>query len=72
MVKHTSNHARKKDRQVEQYMQQTLDKAVDNVTLQTKFNPMMAHRYLQRQVNELCERFLKETLMNESFRKDFA
>ena len=72
MVKHTSNHARKKDKQVEQNMQQTIDKVVNKVELQTKFNPMMAHRYLQRQVNEVCERFLKETLMNESFRKDFA
>ena len=46
LKKHTSNATRKKDKQVEQYVQETLDKAVNKVTLETKFNPMMAHRYL--------------------------
>lgn len=37
-----------------------------------QFTPLMAHRYLQQQINDLCYAFKQEKNMSESFRDEFA
>ena len=36
------------------------------------FTPLNAHRYLQKQINDLCYSFKKEMDLNEKFRDEFA
>ena len=37
-----------------------------------QFSPMLAHRYIQKQVNDMCLAFKKEQNMNEQFREEFS
>ena len=36
------------------------------------WSPQNAHRYLQKQINEICKRIKVEQKTNESFRDDFS
>ena len=35
------------------------------IRLEMKFTPLMAHRYIQKQINDMCLAFKKEKNMNE-------
>ena len=42
------------------------------IRLEMNFTPMVAHRYLQKQINDLCYTVKKEMDMNEKFREEFS
>ena len=36
------------------------------------FTPLMAHRYMQNQINDMSKTILAEKKLNEAFREDFS
>ena len=42
------------------------------IRLNMNFTPLLAHRYLQRQINELCLELYSEKNHNAKFRQEFS
>ena len=45
--------------------------AKGEIRLEMNFTPVMAHRYLQKQINDLCKAVYAEKDLNEKFRSEF-
>ena len=42
------------------------------IRLEMNFTPLLAHRYLQKQLNDLCKAVYTEKNLNEKFRAEFS